>query len=83
VKHHHPTNYSVPAHAAKIAATADFKKVAAGLGVRAEDLYVTVADELQKIVADQRAQELADYEQELGVRAIAAAVEKAKAKQAA
>jgi hypothetical protein len=42
-----------------------------------------VAAELKRLVAEQRAQELAEYEQVMGTRALTAAVEKAKAKQAA
>jgi hypothetical protein len=79
----HPVSYNVPDHAAKIFRSEEYRKAAWSLGLTVEQFQNDVAAELKPIVAEQQAQELAEYEQVLGTRALTAAVEKAKAKQAA
>ncbi len=79
----HPVGYSVADHAAKIFKTPAFLEAAKGAGLTAEQFQMPVAAELKRIVADQRAAELAEYEQTLGGRALTAAIEKLKAEQAA
>jgi len=80
----HPVGYDLAAHGVKMSRTDDFKAAAKQLGIRAEDFQITVVAELKRLVAEQRALELAEYEQVLGARALTAAIEKAeKAKQAA
>jgi hypothetical protein len=79
----HPVSYSVADHAARIFRTEAYKKAAAQFGKTPEQFQNEVAEELKRIVAEEHAKELADFEQAVGTRALAAAVEKAKAKQAA
>jgi hypothetical protein len=84
MKLYHPVGYDLANHGVKIARTDDFKAAAKQLGIRAEDFQITVVAELKRLVAEQRAQELAEYEQVLGARALTAAIEKTKkAKEAA
>jgi hypothetical protein len=83
VKLHHPVSYSVADHAAKVFRSDEYKRAAASLGLRAEDFQADVAAELKAAVAEQHAEELRAYEKILGARALAAAVEKAKARKAA
>jgi hypothetical protein len=78
----HPVSYSVADHAAKIFKTEAYKKAAAELGKTPEQFQNEVAAELKRVVAEEHAKELADFEQVVGTRALTAAVEKEKAKQA-
>ena len=80
----HPVGYDLANHGVKIFRTDDFKAAAKQLGIRAEDFQITVVAEIKRLVAEQRAAELAEYEQVLGARALTAAIEKTKkAKEAA
>ena len=78
-----PVSYDLPHHAAKIFRTEAYKQAASSLGLTVEQFQNDVAQALKEAVAQEHAKELADYEQIMGERALAAAVEKAKAKQAA
>jgi hypothetical protein len=83
VSTHEPKHYDLPRHAAAIFRMPAFIETAKNADPRPEDFQNNVVAELKRIVAEQRAQELADYEQVLGVRALTAAVEKLKADKAA
>jgi hypothetical protein len=80
---HEPKHYDLPNHAAKIFRTEACRKAAWSLGLTVEQFQNEVAAELKRVVAEEHAKELADFEQVMGTRALTAAVEKAKAKQAA
>ena len=82
LKLHQPHSYSNADHAAKIGRSAAFREEAIKLGVREEDFIITVAAEVKRLTTEQRAQELADYEQIMGVRALTAAIERVQAEQA-
>jgi hypothetical protein len=83
MKFSQPVGYSVADNAARIFRSDEYKKAAAGLGLTVEQFQNDVAAELKRVVAEEHAKELADFEQTMGTRALTAAVEKAKAKQAA
>jgi hypothetical protein len=84
LKLYHPVGYSIPDHAAKIAKSPEHKQAAERLGLTVGQFHIEVAAELKRLVAEQQAAELAEYEQILGARALTAAIEKAeKAKEAA
>ena len=83
MKLHHPVGYAIADHAAKIFKTDEFKRAAKEVGLRNEEFQNHVVAELKRIVAAQRAEELAAYERALEVHAVAAAAEKLKAEQAA
>ena len=83
MKLHHPVGYAIADHAAKIFKTDEFKRAAKNAGLRAEDFQNHVVAELKRLVAAQRAEELAAYERALELQAVAAAAEKLKAEQAA
>ena len=78
-----PVSYDVAHHAAKIFRTEAYQKAASSLGLTVEQFQNDVAQALKEAVAEEHAKELADYERVMATRALAAAVEKAKAKQAA
>jgi hypothetical protein len=78
-----PVDYSVAHHAGRIFRSDEYKKAAASLGLTVEQFQNDVAAELKRLVAEEHAQELVQYESALAPRAIAAAVEKAKAKKEA
>jgi hypothetical protein len=80
---HEPKHYNLPDHAAKIFRTEAYKKAAAQLGRTPEQFQTEIVGELKRVVDEERAKELADFEQTMGTRALTAAVEKEKAKQAA
>ena len=83
MKFSQPVGYSVPDNAARIFRSDEYKKAAASLGLTVEQFQNEVADELKRVVAEEHAKEINDYEQVMATRALTAAVEKAKAKQAA
>ena len=79
----HPVSYSVADHAAKVFRSEAHKKAAAELGRTPEQFQNEVVAELKRVVAEEHAKELADFEQVMATRALAAAVDKAKAKSTA
>jgi hypothetical protein len=80
---HEPKHYDLPHHVAKLALTEDFKAAARAHGVTPEHLIVALADEVKAVVAQVRAQELAEFENYVGARALSNLIEKLKAQKAA
>jgi hypothetical protein len=78
-----PHHYDLPAHVAKLILTDDFKAAARAHGTTPEHLIPALADEVKAVVADLRAQQLAEFESYVGIRALSNLIEKLKAKQAA
>jgi hypothetical protein len=78
-----PFHYSVPEHLARIIASDEFRQAAKEAGRTSDEFSADVAAALKALTAEQRKEELRAYEEALGVQALTAAVEKAKAKQAA
>ena len=78
-----PVSYDVAHHAAKIFRSEAYKQAASSLGLTVEQFQNDVAQALMEAVAEEHAKELAAFEEVMGERALAAAVEKLKAKQAA
>jgi hypothetical protein len=80
---HVPSHFDLPHHVAKLALTDDFKSAARAHGVTPEHLIVALADEVKAVVAQVRAQELAEFENFVGTRALSNLIEKLKADKAA
>jgi hypothetical protein len=80
---HEPKHYDAPNHIAKLALTDDFKAAARAHGVTPEHLIVALADEVKKVVSAVRAQELAEFENFVGARALSNLVAKLQADKAA
>src|SRR5262245_7402895 len=80
---HHPVGYSVADHLARIFRSSEYAEAAKSVGHTVESFQDEVATALKKIIGEQHAQELHEYEAAHGPRAVAAAVEKAKAAKAA
>jgi len=79
---HEPKHYDLPSHVAKLASSADFKATAAAHGVTAEHLIIQLADEVKAVVAEARAQQLAEFENYVGLRALSNLVAKLQAAKA-
>jgi hypothetical protein len=80
---HEPKHYDAPNHIAKLAQTEDFKAAARAHGVTPEHLIVALADSVKAVVAEVRAQQLAEFENYVGGRALSDLVDKLKAEKAA
>jgi hypothetical protein len=81
--HSEPHHYNLADHVRKIAEGPDFRAHAAVLSVTPEVLIVKLADEVKRVIGENRAKGLADFEQHFGIRALSELVEKLKADKAA
>jgi len=80
---HHPVGYSIVDHAGEIFRSAGYRDLAKKLSLSPEELQIHVVEELKAVVAEQRDEELRDYKQIIGVRALTRATEKLVKKDAA
>jgi len=83
LKFHRPVNYNVADHAAKIFRGDRFKEAARKVGKSAEAFQLDLIEALKRVVAEEQARELSDFEEVMALRALSLAIDKFSADEAA